>query len=785
MRARCILGFVIAVGVGSNALALELVRGGKGVARIVVTADAPRAERFAASEFQSIVAAMSGAKLPIASDLSGKADAWVLIGEGAARLAGRDVMAAVNADEIRDDGYALATVETGKHPALVVLSKTPRGTLFAVYNLLETAFSCGFFSDGSNLPKQRDLALYGLSILGNPAFPLRACYVPTRYYAPKQFQATLWNVEEWKQFLRWMARKKMNCLAVEFSGDTRGWGEAFDRAFPEIKQLKRETIPPSDQPPVPGPTVNMGWGLHPSYTTRVWKEVFAYARETLGIQVLYILHVGEFELPLKLAQPNLKWLPAAPRDFVGVAGESPTLSPTDPKFAELQRRLWQSIVATYGTDHLYAIDCHSHRPIAGSLRGASNSVLLASKTLRDIDKKARIIASSADTPFWGDTQEQQTDFLERLPEDTTILYVQKSFPGDALFRATERFGGHAFHYASSWAKPDSDLWEYCFDHLRTQSYHMGTTPTPKAAGYFHWAEIRGTNPLMDSLGPTYAWTGRNTWRSEGGSNNPQTRLHLSRRFSRSAWWQFAEAFKMALRGAPRGDTAFNYRAYTRWAGVSAGNTQSARASVALLLSNSSLLPDNPFVEGSLVAVARNYLHLYLADRHSDVVALVRSAKDDAKANAYNADAKAGHLAQLKELESSIRSAHTTLTRLLATSRRLCLDDAILEAAATPGANKNLAAAIREHQSGAFFDGNCLVDSIEYHQQLKKPQIDAFLKYARTQLTSPTSKPVPDWQEFFLHGTRDFIYKAKPVPFDRKAEKAKPSAILAEFLKLVD
>jgi len=637
------------------------------------------------------------------------------------------------------------------------------------------------------LPKRRDLAVYGVNIVGNPAFPLRTCWVPTRYYAPKRFQATLWNIRDWKRFLLWMAKKKMNCLAVEFSGGTRAWGEAFDRAFPEAKRLKRETMPPPDQPPVPGPTANLGWGLHPSYQTALWKEVITYARETLGLQVLYILHVGEFELPLKLAHPNLKWLPAAPRDFVGVAGETAALSPTDPKARELQTRLWQSLINTYGTDHVYLVHCPSHRAAAGALRGANNPVLMAADVLRGLDKKAKILISTSDSPFWGDSQEQQTEFLEKLPDDVTIHYAQTNFPGDALYRATDNFGGHGFHYASLWAEPGADLLEYCFDPLRTQSYHMGMTPTPKGVGYFHWGEIRGTNPLMDELAAEYAWTGRNTWRSEGASNNPATRTYLSRRFSRAVWWRVAEAYKQALQGAPRGQAEINYRAYIRWADVTVRGTSAARAAVALaLIAHPEEAGEaGKFGEFGIVQLGRNYLHQYIAERYADLVALVRRVKQAAQGNAYGPDVKARSLAQMKELEDHLRRAHTALTRIIATRSDMCLDDAILEATKTKGANRRLAAAIREHQSGVLFGASGVVDSIEYHQQLKRPQIEAFLKYARAQVTAPTAKPIPSWEEFFLHGTREFIRNAKPIPYEKKAEKVKPSAILQQFLKLVD
>jgi hypothetical protein len=314
---------------------------------------------------------------------------------------------------------------------------------------------------------------------------------------------------------------------------------------------------------------------------------------------------------------------------------------------------------------------------------------------------------------------------------------------------------------------------------------MGITPTPNARGYFHWSEIRGSNALMDNLASVYAWTGRNTWRSEGGSNNPQTRFYLGRRYTRSGWWPIAEAYKQVIQGAPRGDEAVNYRAYIRWADVTVRGTTAARAGVALMLGCKDIAQASPYYQNDLTDFARNYLHQYIEGRYADLVALVQRAKQAAANNAYGDDARRRHLDELRGLDDQLRRAHHTLARLTATRKDMSLDEAILEATATQGANKNLTAAIREHQSGVFADANCVVDSIEYHQQVKKPQIEAFLKYVRAEIAKPTDKPIPGWQEFFLHGTSEFIRDAKPVPYADKAEKAKPSEILEAFLKLVE
>jgi len=789
MRARHSLVFVVAVTIASTAPGVELVRDGKAVARIVVAADAPRAERFAATELQAHVAALSGARLPIGHDLTGAPQALVLVGRGAAGLAGKAVVEASQFGELRDDGYTTTVLSRNNPPCLVLAGLKPRGTLFAVYNLLEKVFGCGFFIDGDRLPRQRTLVVDRPSLVGNPAFELRPCRVLTRYYGPKRFHATLWNLEDWKQFLRWMAKKRLNCLALEFSGDTRAWGDAFDRAFPETKPLKRETIVPADEPPTAGPTVRMGWGLHPTTVTALWKQVFRYAREDLGLEILYILHYGEYELPMRLAHPKLKWLPADVGCFVGVAGQTPVLSPTEPQARELQSRLWKSILDTFGTDHRYLVNCHTHRAANKPRAPASHPVLAAVDILRSLDAKGQMLISTADNELWGSTQEQKADFLRKLPKGVQVLYAQRSFPGDELYRATAKFAQRPFHYASLWGTASADLLEYCFDCIRTQSYHFGAYPPhPNAVGFFNWADIRGANPLMEDLLAEYAWTGRNTWRSEGASNNPQTRFYLRRRFTPDSWWQVAEAYKQALRAVPRADAAINYRTYSRWADVAVGGTAAARSAVVLALSSipaGQAEQRDQFRAFALVQLGRMFLHQYIAEQYAETVKLVRASKRAARDSAYNPQAKARALEQLKTLDKNIRLAHTTLTRLIATRKDMCLDEAIIEATATKGANRNLALAIREHQSGAFFEGNCLVDSIEYHQQVKRPQIEAFLHYARSQVTAPSAKPVPAWREFDLRATDDFIRGPKPQPFDKKAEKEDPAAILEQFLKSVD
>ena len=816
MIPRRALGLALVFAAASPVSAIELVRTGKPVATIVVAPDASKPEAFAAQELQAIVATMSGARLPISDKMPARAEAVVLIGQKAAKLAGGDVLTAsdANAARIEEDGYGLIMLTERRPRAIVIVSKEPRGTLYGVYDLLERFLNCGFFGDGDNIPKRPTVTVPDLaSIVGNPAFRVRACYVPARFYAPKRFQATLWNPADWKAFLRWMAKKKLNTLAVPFTGATRAWGEAFDRALPEVKPFKRATLRPTGPGAAEGYSIRMGWGLSPKHTTAVWREAITYARETLGFDTLYILGYGEFEEPLQRAHPRGQWLPTTrTRDSIGCAGENRWLSPIDTKFNEFQTRLWQSIIRTYGNANHYLV---LGQPPQGAGRPTTGSAYpAAAEILTKLDPKGHLLISTAEYPSWGETPNDQMAFIAKLAKNVTMLYVNTGTPtttplrvaiGDVRLRTSlggagrdqrddrrnleleaELFGGRPYWYACIWSNsPANDLFENIFRPLYTHALHLRQARPPKPPGYCNWNTIRGVNPAMDSLSAGFAWLGDNMWRGGAAANNRHMRLYLSRRYTPAAAFPMGEAFKQAIRGAPPASAPANYRAYARWAATTVEGVSAARAGVALALGARDAAQGSPFYEADLADWGRNYCHQYIYARYYDILALVQQAKRAAASGAYPADAKTRSLAQLKDLGSKVRLAHKSLIRLLATRRDMSLDDAILEAIATADVNPRLALAIREHQSGAYADAACLTDSLEYHSQLKSGQIDFFLQYATKEVTTPTNAPIPEWKQFFLHGVAEFVKDSKPAAYEQKTEKDPASKILADLLGAVE
>ncbi|NQT52031.1 hypothetical protein HQ576_08270, partial [bacterium] len=221
--------------------------------------------------------------------------------------------------------------------------------------------------------------------------------------------------------------------------------------------------------------------------------------------------------------------------------------------------------------------------------------------------------------------------------------------------------------------------------------------------------------------------------------------------------------------------------YTRWDNADTVGAPYVLDAIRQMLAFEERATKTQFYERDLAELSRTYLHQYIAGRVQGAMALLTKAKKAAKDQTYSNRDRNQNLEDLKKLDTEITRAHATLIRIISTRKDMSLDEAIIEATKTPGANRNLAQAIREHQSGTFADGFPLVDSIEYHKQLKATQLRHLLDYVKQELTNPTDKAAPPWRQFSLHGAREFIERSRPVPYDQKAEKTAPSEILKEFL----
>src|SRR6266496_2247695 len=116
-----------------------LVEQGRSRYRIVIPADAIPAERYAAQELQRYLERLSGAKLPIVTDAGPIESREILLGDNAHL---QKLKLKINFSKLGTDGFVLRT--EGRR--LVVAGGRPRGTLYAVYALLEDKLGVRWFT---------------------------------------------------------------------------------------------------------------------------------------------------------------------------------------------------------------------------------------------------------------------------------------------------------------------------------------------------------------------------------------------------------------------------------------------------------------------------------------------------------------------------------------------------------------------------------------------------------------------------------------------------------------
>jgi len=139
--------------------AIELVRDRQSVAQIVIAADADEADRFAAGELQKYLENMTGARLEIVSITSKAKGDEIRLG-AAAKLKNWQ-----GEEEVR--------LITPDEHTLLIAGEGPRGTVYAVYELLE-ALGVRFFSaDCEKVPHCDSLSLRRLDYSYRPRFAYR------------------------------------------------------------------------------------------------------------------------------------------------------------------------------------------------------------------------------------------------------------------------------------------------------------------------------------------------------------------------------------------------------------------------------------------------------------------------------------------------------------------------------------------------------------------------------------------------------------------------------------
>ena len=179
-RVKFYLTLAAAVILGWTARAAELVLAKQGKTDYVIaeSAKATPAEKHAAKDLSLYLQKITGAAFPVVAEADAKGKNAIYV--GATDFAAK---AGIDPDALGKEEWIIRT--SGKN--LILSGGRQRGTLYAVYVLLEKHFGCHWLDELTEIvPNSPDLTLKELSVRGKPAFGLRMIFTSNRETQPVQ-----------------------------------------------------------------------------------------------------------------------------------------------------------------------------------------------------------------------------------------------------------------------------------------------------------------------------------------------------------------------------------------------------------------------------------------------------------------------------------------------------------------------------------------------------------------------------------------------------------------------
>src|SRR5271167_48918 len=201
---------------GASGPGVTVAAGGKAQAVIVVGETAGEGAKFAASELQKYLQALSGAEFQIITDGQGASlspqQAWILIGgPDQNRLVKRAVDTGLTGfSGLKTDGFVLKTYHLEKRPVVVAGGNDDAGTMYAVFELVEK-LGVTFLLTGDIVPAQRSsLEIPALDLRLEPALGQRGFLMEASHHQ----SVTMLGYEDYARMIDQMAKMKDNYLMI-------------------------------------------------------------------------------------------------------------------------------------------------------------------------------------------------------------------------------------------------------------------------------------------------------------------------------------------------------------------------------------------------------------------------------------------------------------------------------------------------------------------------------------------------------------------------------------------
>jgi len=165
---------------------ITVANNGSSEYRIVVSDKSSPSTVYGAGELQKFLEEMTGAKIPIISDLESMTNHEIIIGNNRHL---QKLNQTINFDELGDEGYVLRSV--GKH--IIIAGGELRGNMYGVYGLLEDYLGCRWFTpEVSRIPSYSRLSIPKLDDKIIPLLEFREPFI--------------WNAKDGD----WAARNRIN-----------------------------------------------------------------------------------------------------------------------------------------------------------------------------------------------------------------------------------------------------------------------------------------------------------------------------------------------------------------------------------------------------------------------------------------------------------------------------------------------------------------------------------------------------------------------------------------------
>ena len=402
--------------------------------------------------------------------------------------------------------YRLHAPPTGA-PAVVVCGADSEGARNGLYAWLE-ALGFAFFRDGEAVPSLAPDASVPVTETRDavPAFRWRGDMIWDNYLGPRRFCAAGWDDADWERALRSLARNGLNFLEFYPPMET-----VFHRVFPDAAGLEHGAV----------------WAA--TAKEALARRVLARGRE-LGIHFMYVVAYGAFPGAVRALHPDLEWR----GDFL-CAHQS--------ELRTFTTAVWRELVATFGTDHLYAI---RHRGEEGqSYSDPCRSVTKVDGFNQALDLLRRLDADATATVWtWA---EAVPDLFEALPTTVRAAHIRHGMGGmfdDVGVGREQADGRPRLPTGQRWLSGQFTVFSGA-DTLVQTAWSDGRSlardaraaaADPTCEGYFQWPEWSDTSPWLSEVIRLLAW-------------NPAGFVHdvALDRYARARHGQAADAFLAGFR----------------------------------------------------------------------------------------------------------------------------------------------------------------------------------------------------------------------------------------------